>query len=103
MNDDPNTGSATNPENQPGEGRPACVGLPSASPEDSPPRTEYPFGYALDQMDTEAFFNMREWLQKACEAAGGKMTGGGIGMGQADIDIELEGCRYNISIKPLAR
>ena len=103
MSDEPKTGSATNPETQPGEGGPACVGLSSASPADSPPGAKYPFGFALDEMDTEAFFNMREWLQKACEAKGAKMTGGGIGMGQADIDIELDGCRYNISIKPLAR
>ena len=51
--------------------------------------------------DTEAFFNMRGWLQKACEAAGARKTGGGIGCGQADIDIELEGHHYNISIRPL--
>ncbi len=27
--------------------------------------TEYPFGYALDEMDIEAFQNMRDWLRKA--------------------------------------
>ncbi len=59
------------------------------------------FGFSLDEMDVSAFFNMRDWLQKAIEAQGAKMVGGGIGMGQADIDIDLEGCRYNISIKPL--
>ncbi len=63
--------------------------------------SDHPFGYSLEEMDVEAFFNMRNWLQKACEAQGGKMVGGGVGMGQADIDIELDGCRYNISIKPL--
>ena len=51
--------------------------------------------------DVNAAFNMRDWLQGACEAKGGKMIGGGFGMGQADIDIELEGCRFNISIRPL--
>jgi hypothetical protein len=60
-----------------------------------------PFGMTLDEMDTTAFFNMRDWLQKAVEGKGAKMVGGGIGLGQADIDIELEGCRYNISIRPL--
>ena len=50
--------------------------------------------------DIEAFFNMRGWLQTAVEAAGAKMIGGGIGCGQADIDIELEGCKFNISIRP---
>ncbi len=29
------------------------------------------------------------------------MIGGGIGMGYADIDIELDGCCYNISIRSL--
>ena len=65
--------------------------------------TEHPFGFALEEMDTEAFFNMREWLEKAVEAKGAKRVGGGIGMGQADIDIELDGCRYNISIRPLPK
>lgn len=65
--------------------------------------SEHPFGYSLEEMDVEAFFNMRNWLQKAFEAQGGKMVGGGVGMGQADIDVELYGCRYNISIKPLPR
>lgn len=53
--------------------------------------------------DVEAFLNMRDWLQKACEAKGARKTGGGIGLGQADIDIELEGHHYNISIRPLRR
>lgn len=62
---------------------------------------DHPFGFSLDEMDVEAFYNMRGWLQKAVEAQGAKMVGGGVGMGQADIDIELDGARYNISIKPL--
>ncbi len=53
--------------------------------------------------DMEAAFNMRGWLQKACEAAGAKMTGGGFGGGVADIDIELEGHHYGVSIKALNR
>lgn len=52
--------------------------------------------------DMEAALNMRDWLERACEAAGGKRVAGGIGFGQADIDIELEGCRFNISIRPLS-
>lgn len=71
--------------------------------DDNADKEAHPFGFAIPEMDVEAFFNMRDWLQKACEAKGAKMTGGGIGMGQADIDIELEGCHYNISIKPLSR
>jgi len=65
--------------------------------------TSETFGTSLEEMDVEAFFNMRGWLQKAVEAEGAKMVGGGIGLGQADIDIELDGCRYNISIRPLPR
>lgn len=64
---------------------------------------EHPFGFSLDQMDVEAFFNMRDWLTTAVEAKGAVRKGGGIGCGQADIDIELDGCRYNISIRPLPR
>jgi hypothetical protein len=64
---------------------------------------EHPFGFSLDEMDVQAFFNMRTWLEEAVEAKGAKKVGGGIGMGQADIDIEIEGCRYNISIRPLAQ
>lgn len=63
----------------------------------------YPFGYSLPEMDIEAFFNMRDWLKSACEAKGAKMVGGGVGCGQADIDIELEGARFNVSIKPLPK
>lgn len=103
MSDDPNTGPTTNPENQSGQGGPASLGPSSESAADSSPSPEYPFGCYIHEMDTEAFLNMRDWLKKACEAQGAKMTGGGIGMGQADIDIELDGCRYNISIKPLPR
>lgn len=57
----------------------------------------------LDEMDLAAFLNMRDWLTSAVEAKGAKSVGGGVGLGQADIDIELEGCRYNISIRPLLR
>ncbi|KKM69760.1 hypothetical protein LCGC14_1447560 [marine sediment metagenome] len=58
------------------------------------------FGKTLDEMDVEAFFNMRGWLKKAVETAGATVEGAGVGMGQADIDITLEGHRYNISIRP---
>ena len=59
-----------------------------------------PFGDALHEMDTEAFFNMRNWFKMACEAAGGRFVGGGVGMGQADLDIKIDGNTYNISIRP---
>lgn len=53
--------------------------------------------------DPGQMLNMRDWLQKACEAQGAKMTGGGCGMGEADIDIELEGHEFNVNIKPILR
>lgn len=59
------------------------------------------FGKTLNEMDVEAFFNMREWLEKAIQAKGAKVTGKGIGMGQADLDFELEGMKYTVSIRPL--
>jgi hypothetical protein len=54
----------------------------------------------LASMDVEAFFNMREWLQQALEAKGAKVWGAGIGCGQADVSIDLDGCSYNVSIRP---
>lgn len=56
------------------------------------------FGPDFD--DGEQMLNMRGWLQKACESQGAKMIGGGCGMGEADIDISLEGFDYNIRIRP---
>jgi hypothetical protein len=53
--------------------------------------------------DPEQMLAMRDWLQRAVERAGAKMTGGGIGMGEADIDVELEGHGFNIAIKPVLR
>ena len=50
--------------------------------------------------DPEQMLNMRDWLQKAIEAKGAEMTGGGIGMGMADIDFMLEGHEFNVTIKP---
>jgi hypothetical protein len=51
--------------------------------------------------DPIQLLNMRDWIQRACEAQGAKMTGGGCGMGEADIDIELEGHAFNINIRPI--
>ncbi len=52
--------------------------------------------------DPETLLNSRDWLQSALEAKGAVFEGGGIGQGRADIDIELEGCRYNVAIRPLS-
>lgn len=55
-----------------------------------------------EELDKAKFSSgfIRDWLKKAVETQGAKMVGGGIGMGQADIDIELDGCSYHVSIKP---
>ena len=65
------------------------------------PDTSNEFGTTLNEMDVEAFINARDWLQKALEAQGAARIGAGVGLGQADIDIELEGARFNVSIRPL--
>lgn len=57
----------------------------------------------LASMDVEAFLNMRNWLQEALEAKGAKIWGAGIGCGQADVSIDLDGFSYNVSIRPTPR
>lgn len=52
--------------------------------------------------DMDAAINMRDWLEMALAAKGGKMVGGGFGFGAADLDIELEGHRYAVSIRPIS-
>jgi hypothetical protein len=53
--------------------------------------------------DMEAAINMRMWLQHACEEKGAKVVGSGYGFGAGDLDLEIEGFLYNVSIKPIAR
>lgn len=77
-------------------------GNPNAPIPVNPPENWFEHLDDLLSMDVEAFFNMRDWLTKAVEANGATKVGGGIGCGQADIDIELDGSRYNISIRPLS-
>lgn len=60
-----------------------------------------PDALAADFGDPETLLNSREWLTKAVTAKGAEVTGGGCGCGQADIDIVLEGCKFNVSIKPI--
>ena len=63
---------------------------------------EQPLGFdSADEIGPA--MNMRDWVRDALEAKGAKMIGGGIGFGQCDIDIELEGCAYNLSIKAIKR
>jgi hypothetical protein len=64
--------------------------------------SENPLGFD-SAAEIEPAFNMRQWVEQALVAKGAKQTGAGIGFGEADIDIELEGCRYNIRIKAIMR
>ena len=61
------------------------------------------FGVLLSDMDIEAAFNIRKWLQDSVEKSGAEVVGKGVGMGVSDLDIVLEGFTYNIAIKPLSR
>ncbi len=54
-----------------------------------------------DKAEFEASYNMREWVRKALEAKGAKFDGGGFGLGGSDLDIEVEGMKFNIKIRPL--
>ncbi len=55
----------------------------------------------ISQMgDIEGMSNMRAWLEGALKAKGAKVTGGGIGMGSADVEMTLEGFKYDVSIMP---
>lgn len=53
--------------------------------------------------DPETLLNSRAWLQRALESGGAKITGGGIGCGQADLGIELDGLPFSVSIRPIIR
>lgn len=53
--------------------------------------------------DPETLLNSRDWMRKAIEAKGAKVTAGGVGMGQADLDFTLEGCSFNISLRPVVK
>lgn len=71
---------------------------------DTPPQVQpdadKPLGFdSADEI--EPAFNMRQWVSKALQDKGAKQIGAGIGFGEADIDIELDGHHYNIRIKAL--
>ena len=71
-------------------------------PKAEPAKSSAPPG-TLSEMDIEAFLNLRDWLTSAVEARGATVTGGGVGCGQANIDIKLDGYRFDISIRPQRR
>lgn len=67
-----------------------------------------PSGFGTDEgglasMDVETFLSIRNWVSDACTAKGATFLGGGVGCGVADLQIEIEGFEYNITIKPLPR
>ena len=58
----------------------------------------------FEKLDVESLFGIRQWMREAIERRGGKVTGAGIGvrgdLGMADIDVEIEGFRFNVEIIP---
>ena len=58
------------------------------------------FGKALSEMDIEAFLNMRDWFEAAITNHGGKIIDGGMGVGRADIGVELDGVEFGVQIRP---
>lgn len=56
------------------------------------------------KLDLDSLYNMREWMRTAVEAKGAKVTGAGVGvdglLGLADLDIEVEGYSFNLTIRP---
>lgn len=71
--------------------------VPSDRGSSAPPVLQLAEGFG----DPETLFNSRDWMRKAIEARGAKVTGGGVGMGQSDLDFTLEGCKFNISLRPI--
>lgn len=62
---------------------------------------DYPFGATLEEMDVEAFFNVRDWLEQALRDAGASVVGKGVGRGHADLSVVIDGANFHVSIKPL--
>lgn len=58
-------------------------------------------------LDLEALFNIREWVRMALEAEGAKVVGAGIGvdpnqpLGLADIQFQIDGCEFNLTVRPV--
>lgn len=60
----------------------------------------------FESLDLDSLLNVRQWFQDAIEVKGAKITGAGIGvkgnLGMADIDVEIDGYRFNLEITPRA-
>lgn len=54
----------------------------------------------LEEMDIEAFMNIRNWLKNALTTQGAEITDAGMGMGRADLGFKLEGAQFSVSIRP---
>jgi hypothetical protein len=54
-----------------------------------------------EKADWIALWDRRQWLEHAVTASGAEITGSGVGLGQADIDVIVDGQCYNISIRPV--
>ena len=54
----------------------------------------------VEKMDSNDLMN---WLVLACEAKGAKVVGRGTGDDQAEVDIDLEGRPYIVSIERLSK
>ena len=54
----------------------------------------------IADMDIDAFLNARDWLEKALQEKGAKLTDGGIGAGRVDIGFTLLGMPFSIQLRP---
>lgn len=85
--------------------------IPLRSPAPVPPPVSAPCSAELppvtqlapDFGDPIAHLNIRKWVQVALEAKGATITGAGMGFGQADLDVEIDGAPFNVSIRPIIR
>lgn len=50
---------------------------------------------------SEELINLRDWMRKALEAAGGQTTGSGFGCSWVDIELEIDGHRFEVTVKPI--
>lgn len=47
---------------------------------------------------TELLLSVRKWLGNALESHGAQVTGSGVGFGQADVRIVLDGREFMVSV-----
>ena len=80
------------------------IGLPMLALAFMTEERKMPNNTPFEKLDLDSLFNIRQWVQDAVEVKGAKVTGAGIGvkhdLGMADIDIEIEGYRFNLEITP---